>query len=106
MKRTLFILIFILSLPVHAKDTDYLSGFKVPVQQTFCMSRSLNGDMEAYKQCMLAVERESHKCDKATKPLYELIIKKYSNYDKDVTEYMSEMKPITKLHFDCLSEIY
>lgn len=105
MNRTLLI-IFAFSWPVIADTADYLTGFKVPVQQTFCMSRSLNGDMDTYKRCMLTVEKESYKCDKGTKPAYERAMAKYSNYDKDVAEYMNDIKPITKIHFDCLCSLY
>lgn len=95
-----------LSWSAIADSADYLTGFKIPVQQAFCMSRSLNGDMDTYKQCMLTVEKNSYKCDKATKPDYEKLMEKYNNNDRNVTEFISDLKPITKTHFDCLSSIY
>ena len=106
MKRTLVLIIYAFSCSAIANTTGYLTGFKVPVQQTFCMSRSLNGDMDTYKKCMLAIEKESFKCDKVTKPAYEELMVTYSNNDNDVTEFMSDIKPISKAHFDCLSSIY
>ena len=76
------------------------------MQQTFCISKSANGDMNIYKQCMLAIEKGSYKCDKVTKASYDQIIMKYSDYDNGVTDFMKNMKPITKTHFDCLSTLY
>jgi hypothetical protein len=92
--------------PAVAESPDYLTGFKVPVQQTFCISKSANGDMNAYKQCMLAIEKGSYKCDMATKPAYDKLMERYSDYDKDLSKFMDDINPITKIHFDCLNSLY
>lgn len=89
-----------------AESSNYLKDFKVPMQQIFCMGKSLNGDMNNYRKCMIAIERGAYKCDKVTKPSYDKIIKKYSNYNKNITEYMSSMEPISKTHFECLKTLY
>ena len=105
-KSISIICIYISSGATYAGTADYLTDFKIPVQQTFCISKSPNGDMSSYKQCMLAIEKGSYKCDKVTKAAYDQMILRYIDYDKDVTELMSDMKPITKNHFDCLSALY
>ncbi len=90
----------------HAEAIDYLINFKIPVQQTFCISKSTNGDMSTYKQCMLAIEKGSYECDKITKASYDKMLIKYTEPYKGVTGFMNDMKPITMKHFDCLSRLY
>ena len=90
----------------HAQNIDYLLSFKVPVQQTYCISKALNGDMAVYKKCMLSVEKGANKCDKETKPAYDNLLIKHIANDSAATEYMDEIKPIIKKHFDCLRTLY
>ncbi len=100
------ICICIVSIPVQAVTFDYLTNFKIPVQQTFCLSKSPNGDINIYKQCMLAIEKGAHVCDTVTKGLYDQMIIEYSNFDKEVGEFMNDIKPITEKHFTCLNTLY
>jgi hypothetical protein len=82
---------------------NYLTDFKIPMQGTYCMGKSSNGDLVTYKKCMLAIEKDVNKCDIETKPIYD---HKFSNYNKDVTEFMDDIKPITEQYFTCLGTIY
>ena len=100
------ICISIVTIPVQAVTFDYLTNFKIPVQQTFCLSKSPNGDIKIYKQCMLAIEKDAYKCDTATKESYDQMIIKYSNLDKEVGEFMDDIMPITEKHFTCLNTLY
>lgn len=90
----------------HAENIDYLLKFKVPVQQTFCISKAPNGDMAVYKECMLSIEKGANKCDKDTKPAYDDLLIKHIANDSGATEYMDEIKPIIKKHFECLNTLY
>jgi len=100
------ICIFIVTNAASAQAIDYLTKFKIPVQQTFCISKAPNGDMISYKECMLAIEKGAHKCDKETKPSYEQMFIKHVKSDSEAKEYMEEIKPIIEKHFTCLNTLY
>lgn len=100
------ICISLVSISAQAETFNYLTNFKIPVQQTFCLSKSPNGDINIYKQCMLAIEKGANKCDVKTKEAYDQMTMQYSNFDKEVTEFMDDIKPITEKHFTCLSTLY
>ena len=55
---------------------------------------------------MLAIEKGAYKCDVKTKESYDQMTMQYSNFDKEVTEFMDDIKPITEKHFTCLSTLY
>ncbi len=104
-KAFVIISLFIATTIAHAQTLDYLIKFKVPVQQTFCISKAPNGDMDTYKKCMLAIEKGAYKCDKETKPAYDNVFIKHID-NGGVTEYMDELKPIIEKHFMCLNTLY
>ena len=94
------------TVPVYAESPDYLISFKVPIQQSFCMTKSLNGDMATYKQCMLKIEKVAHECDAITKPKYDRILSKSREVYPAPSDVFEVIKPITQAHFDCLGSIY
>lgn len=105
-KFVVVVSIFVSTNAAYAETADYLTNFKVPVQQTFCISKSANGDMNTYKKCMLAIEKGALKCDKESKEAYDKMLKKYSNFEGEATEFMDDVMPITAKHFDCLNTLY
>ena len=90
----------------YAITADYLTNFKIPVQQTFCISKSAGGDMNIYKKCMLAIEKGAYKCDKDAKVAYDQLFKKFSNFGRNASEVMDNLRPITEKHFECLNTLY